>query len=561
MQDQIVGQLDAHLQHTYQQLHGLQQQATAGLGSMLASSPQDYTAFRNALAAIAHQARDLSRSVEQLWGEQLCDRLFELEEQGIDTQAACHHCERLVREGTQWIDDQWAQFEAQWNMHALHAMWPLVEQGLAQPPSCTHCGGPLHPQQRRSSESVTCRSCGSVNQTTPEPVVGMYYAIAPDIYATHASLERRAQITAHRLAWENQRVAIKQQTGDWPDEPIDSLRRWEELERAYWTTYAEAKAQLEPHDVGGFIESRMKFFYDDMARNDVWRQANGMGPSQGQLASQVNQLPDDVMEWSPLRYDQVEENFFHQTLLSMLESEPAAYQQLLHQLGYRDATHRALVDRTFQRYYRDQSSEPWFQQALNAAAMRAMQERGNVMASNNQHLLAPIEGVTLEVFAELSAKRATASPEEMMTLLAQHQLDRETFDRVNAAWLERMSQDATGTISIAYSKAFMGGGQYGAAGQAAADNLGAGGMATGSGAGGGEPIPFETYAEISGAMTAWSQQGKDISAMLEQHFQMSAIDFSNISMWWSTKMTTDMSLMDRMGELTDHYEQVWLGQP
>jgi len=561
MQDQIVGQLDAHLQQAYQQLQGLQQQASAGLGSMLAQSPGDFTAFSNALAAIGHQAHDLGDGVHRAWGDRLSQQLLELEEHGIDTDAAYHHCERLVREGTQWIEDQWSQFEAQWRLQALHAMWPLVEQGLAQPASCTNCGGPLHPQQRRTSESVTCPSCGSVNQTMPEAVVALYYSIAPEIYATHAALGHRAQVTAHRQAWENQRAAIKQQTGDWPDEPIDSLRQWEQLERAYWTAYAEARAQLEPHDVSSFIESRMKFFYDEMARNDVWRQANGMGPSQAMLASQINQLPDDYVDWGPLRPDQVEENYFHEALLGMLESEPATYQQVLQQLGYRDAIHRALVDRTFQRHYRDQCGEAWYQQAVNAGAMRAMQERGSVMASNNQHLLEPIEGVTLEVFAELSAKSTTASPEEMMTLLAQHQLDRETFSRVNAAWIERMSQDTTGTISTAYSKAFMGGGQYGAAGQAGADNLGAGGMATGGGAAGAEPVPFETYAEISGAMTAWSQQGKDISAMLEEHFQMSSTDFSNISMWWSTKMTTDLSLMDRMSELTNHYEQVWLARP
>jgi hypothetical protein len=559
-QDQIIGALDARLKQAYQQLQGLQQQASAGLGPMLSARPDDYLPFNNALTAIAHQARDLSSGIHDVWGDEISDQLSDLAETGVNTDAAYDHADKLVREGTHWMDDQWARFESYWRLQAIHAMWPLVEQGMAQPASCSNCGAPLATQQRRVSESVSCGACSVVNQTTPQPVVAMYYSIAPDIHATNASLDARAQVDAQRHGWDNQRVAIRQQTGEWPDEPIESLRQWEQLERAYWTTYAQAKAQIEPHDEAGFIESRMKFFYDDMARNEVWREANGMGPSQAQVASQIDQLPDDLTDWGPLTPNQVEENFYHQQLLSMIETEPAMHQQTLAKLGYRDGTHRAVVERTFSRHYVDQAGEAWFQQAVTAAAMRAMQDRGGLMADANQDLLSPIEGVTLEAYAQISAKQGSGNPEDLMQVLAQHQLDREKFDRVSKAWMARMSTDTTGAIATAYSKAFMGQGQYGAAGQAAADNLGTGGMATGGGADGAEPVSFEKYAEISGAMSAWSQQAKDISVMLDQHFQMTATDFSNISMWWSTKMSADFTLYEKLSELTEHYEREWMAR-
>ena len=73
-----------------------------------------------------------------------------------------------------------------------------------------------------------------------------------------------------------------------------------------------------------------------------------------------------------------------------------------------------------------------------------------------------------------------------------------------------------------------------------------------------EPIPFEKYAEISGAMAAWSKQGKDISAGLHKHFQMTAQDFSSVSMFWSQKRMQDMSSFDRLSKLTAEYEQKWM---
>ena len=47
---------------------------------------------------------------------------------------------------------------------------------------------------------------------------------------------------------------------------------------------------------------------------------------------------------------------------------------------------------------------------------------------------------------------------------------------------------------------------------------------------------LERYAEIMGAQSAWAQQGRDVNAMLKKQFNMSALDFSNISQYWSAKI-------------------------
>jgi hypothetical protein len=163
----------------------------------------------------------------------------------------------------------------------------------------------------------------------------------------------------------------------------------------------------------------------------------------------------------------------------------------------------------------------------------------------------------------VQAKQANMQPAAFQQLLAQHQMDQAKWERVQKGWIDKMSKDTTGAVATEYSKAFMsaGQGQYGAAGAAAADAMGAGGIGVQAPAAAAEPLSFEKYAEISGAMAAWSKQGKDISAGLDKHFKMTAQDFSNVSMYWSSKMMQDMSSFERLSQLSTKYEQQYLAMP
>jgi hypothetical protein len=167
------------------------------------------------------------------------------------------------------------------------------------------------------------------------------------------------------------------------------------------------------------------------------------------------------------------------------------------------------------------------------------------------------------VYASLQAKQPSVKPEEFQTMLAQHQMDMPKWERVAKGWLDRMSRDTTGAIATEYSKAFMGGSQnqYAAAGQAAAQVMADGQVGLSGPAASAEPVSFEKYCEISGAMTAWTKQGKDISAMLDKTFRISAMDVSSIGMYWSQKMMADLSMFDRQSQLMAQYEQQYLAMP
>jgi hypothetical protein len=58
-----------------------------------------------------------------------------------------------------------------------------------------------------------------------------------------------------------------------------------------------------------------------------------------------------------------------------------------------------------------------------------------------------------------------------------------------------------------------------------------------------------------GAQAAWASQGKDANAMLKQVFNMTALDYSNVSQYWSPKMMSDMNLAMRMSDLMMRAQQ------
>lgn len=204
------------------------------------------------------------------------------------------------------------------------------------------------------------------------------------------------------------------------------------------------------------------------------------------------------------------------------------------------------------------------QAAQNAFVEQTMQ---NAMAQNqakmqasvaaNPALVAPIEGVTIEQYAQLCAgAAANQAPGAFEQLLAQHGMDRAKYDRVAAGWNGRMRDDSTYSLTQIYGKAFgsAGTGQFGSAGAAGAASLHATG-ASGQGANvaGGEPVSWEKYNEIGGAQRAWSTSGKDVNAMLKQQFNISALDWSNMSQYWMARMMTDGQKMMEMNDLQERW--------
>lgn len=233
------------------------------------------------------------------------------------------------------------------------------------------------------------------------------------------------------------------------------------------------------------------------------------------------------------------------------------------EFGLRDWSHMQRVRDTFTKYFGERHE---FMQAAFQANSQQSRETFGAAAAANQELFVPVEGIDLQTYATIQARAASIGGDmgQWGQILAQAGMDQAKWERVSAEWTRRMSGQASGDMNATmallteYGKYFgqAGQGQYGAA---AAANAGvAGHLNTGGGAVGAEPCTLERYAEIGGAQSAWAQQGRDVNAMLAQQFGISALDWSNISQYWSAKFMADYRIAARYGELSDYYTQQYM---
>ncbi|HMR41612.1 MAG TPA: hypothetical protein PKA90_14410, partial [Ignavibacteria bacterium] len=150
--------------------------------------------------------------------------------------------------------------------------------------------------------------------------------------------------------------------------------------------------------------------------------------------------------------------------------------------------------------------------------------------------LEPVEGITLEQWADVNAKVASgATTEDAIKAIG---ADMPKWDRVNNEWLSRMKNDTSFVISTKYAAAFN---------TTATGNLGSGDGIDAS------SIPFEKYVESMVAQDVLGKQGRDAQDVLKD-FGMTVSDYSNVGSYWSGKMMSDFSLAAKMSTLMEEYK-------
>ncbi|MEZ4247721.1 MAG: hypothetical protein R3B99_05725 [Polyangiales bacterium] len=277
-----------------------------------------------------------------------------------------------------------------------------------------------------------------------------------------------------------------------------------------------------------------------------------------------------VDDWGPAGSGPTDEALttflMHEMVFGMEhQSDPHNAEQKLIGFGYRDAGHfykvRATVMKHFADYHGPNLGDCVFQsQRVMSASMKAgqMMHQANMQQSMQADpaLVAPVEGVTMEQYAQIQARAASLSQDQFAALLAEQGMDMAKWHRVSNEWNTRMQNDTTHTLVTIYGQAFQsaGQGQFGAASAAHAAT-----GYDGTAAGGPEPIPFEKCCEIQGAMSAWSKTGQDVNAMLAKTFNMNAQDFSAAHSWWLSQLTADLARFPRYNELCEHYEKQYMG--
>ena len=273
--------------------------------------------------------------------------------------------------------------------------------------------------------------------------------------------------------------------------------------------------------------------------------------------------PDDWGGWDPNNH---EEYWYRlkQIEKAGIEGGDDACDAKARELGLQDWAHMTRVKDTFHKYFGHQHE--FTQAAMNANSRQQRENQAGAVASNAA-ILEPVEGVDLRTYATTQARAASIGTDmsKWAAILAENGLDQVKWERVSAEWTRRMSgqagdMNATMALMTEYGKYFgqAGQGNYGAA---AAANAGqAGNLNHGQGASGAEPCSLDRYAEIGGAQSAWAQQGRDVNGMLQQQFGINALDWSNMSQYWSARIGGDYRVGLAYADLQQKYEAQYKAQ-
>ncbi len=180
----------------------------------------------------------------------------------------------------------------------------------------------------------------------------------------------------------------------------------------------------------------------------------------------------------------------------------------------------------------------------------SLQQDQAAAAAADPNLLAPVGGVSVEQWGQASVALGQlgegATDAQVAEALAGVGMDQASWDAANAGWQAKMQGDETGAIATKFGEAF-----------ATAQSAGA--AAAGGAGGDAEPCTFDTYCEIMAAQAAWSEQGFDINAKLQETFGIDIMGYSGYSSYWGVKMATDIALMTKYAELDAKYRAKYAG--
>lgn len=244
-------------------LQEIMTEAEQGLVGLMAQDPEDFMSYSNAVTGLEHRFQQLRDKLQQTWDDQIeaaCDKAGVLDP-GLDRKALAELD----------LEARWSQWKATQVANFYRNLAPRAQAQLAEPVHCTQCGAALTVPDPTQMSNVQCPHCSALNQVAPPPAVTVYNGAAA-AFADEDCISLRADIERFR-----QEVDRWRRDRDWAAEPLESLERWEQMERNYWTTHAQRVAQHsgKPLDQA-LVDARMRQFHQyTLEMNQTWVRAKG----------------------------------------------------------------------------------------------------------------------------------------------------------------------------------------------------------------------------------------------------------------------------------------------
>lgn len=266
-QQALSARFEGFIEKIKGRLGDIMTEAAQGVAGLRSQNPTDFLPITNAISGLDARVRVLQEKLDETWENQIEDK--------YDDAGILDHGITQLTAARMWLESTWATWKAKQAADFYRALEPLAREEMARPINCSQCAGPLQRTSPMESESITCPGCGAVNQVSPGPAA-LAYGGAAQALAAEKALPIRLEIERYRQECDDWR-----RVRNWAAEPIEHYEKWEEMERSFWTTYAQTMAEVngKPLDQD-LIDARMKQFIKfSLESEQVWVKAKGrVGP-------------------------------------------------------------------------------------------------------------------------------------------------------------------------------------------------------------------------------------------------------------------------------------------
>jgi len=241
-------------------------EAEAGVRAIIDRFPDDPLPLGNAIEGLRHRTHELETKVNDAWSQQVESKFAEIGEAFADR--------GRDRKDDFLLDlaERWELFAAQMTCTFYRNVRNRAEAGGRRTVMCGHCGATLDLTTREHAVSHACEACGSINQVMADRAVAQRRGIG------HATAELECIPLRYAIHRFRKQVHRQRRATGWAPEPVESMDRWLEMERAYWEKLVSVAAGVlgEPPDTA-LVKSRVDQFIElELDTDQRWRRAKGL---------------------------------------------------------------------------------------------------------------------------------------------------------------------------------------------------------------------------------------------------------------------------------------------
>ncbi|MDB4997360.1 MAG: hypothetical protein JWM74_4792, partial [Myxococcaceae bacterium] len=241
-----------------QRFVGIMGEAREGCLMLLEQTDFNTITMGNAWTGMEMRAKELQRKVDDTWRDAVEPKF---EEASAPREVIAR--ERQKKDDfTDWLDVETERTRIAIYCDATRRLMEHTRTTATEGVRCSQCGATIEAPGGFRAVNVGCKHCGTVNTYEPGTKVRMIEAMGTHPLCEEHAWEAWLEMRRAERAWKSARP-----------ETIDSIRRYEHAQLAYWQTYLQFRARMQPELVPALdkdLRGKMAHFYISLEHNKAW---------------------------------------------------------------------------------------------------------------------------------------------------------------------------------------------------------------------------------------------------------------------------------------------------